>query len=584
MLGPATHMPLAALPDITRVAMKNAVTAPPPPTNEPVRSYAPGSDERRSVQRKIRELRNQTVDIPAYVDGKPIRTGTTSRVSPPHDHDHTLGRVHQSGAAEVEQAIEAALDAKPGWAGMDFSDRAAIFLRAADLIAGRYRDTLNAATMLGQSKNVYQAEIDAACELIDFLRFNVHYARQIYEDQPASADGMWNQMQYRPLEGFVLAVTPFNFTAIQGNLPAAPAIMGNTVLWKPATRSIYSAYFLYQIFEEAGLPPGVVNMLPADDGAAVGTPALASKHFAGLHFTGSMQTFDHLWRTIGENLTRYRSYPTIVGETGGKDFIVAHPSANPVQVATAMVRGSFEYQGQKCSASSRVYLPESLWPDIRQSLFSQMEEITVGPPEDFTHFVNAVIDERAFDSITGYIDRARDASVAKILHGGDYDKSNGYFIDPTVIEVTDPHYESMEEEIFGPVTTVYVYTDDEFDQTLDLVDETSPYALTGSIFASDRAVIRASSDRLEQAAGNFYINDKPTGSVVGQQPFGGARKSGTNDKAGSPLNLLRWVSPRSVKETFDAPEHFAYPFHQPDPNDLPITEQAAGGDGRIAGA
>jgi len=564
------------------LAMNNAYTTTPPPSNEPTLEYAPGSPERRSIQQTLKDLRQQEIEIPAYIDGQAVKTGTTTRVAPPHDHQHTLGYVHQSGQAEVEQAIDAAMRAKKDWAAMNFSDRAAIFLRMADLIADRYRDTLNAATMLGQGKNVFQAEIDAACELIDFLRFNVHYAEQIYRDQPNNARGMWNQMQYRPLEGFVLAVTPFNFTAIQGNLPTAPAILGNTVVWKPATRSIYSAYVLNEIFEEAGLPPGVINMLPADDGANVGTPALASEHFAGLHFTGSMQTFDHLWQSIGENLKTYKTYPTIVGETGGKDFIVAHETANPTQVATAIVRGSFEYQGQKCSAASRLYLPESLWPEIRESMGEQLDEIKVGPPEDFTNFVNAVIDERAFDNITGYIEDARDDDSAEIIYGGTYDRSVGYFIDPTVIQVTDPKQRTMQEEIFGPVTTVYVYPDDEFDEVLDLVDETSPYALTGSIFARDRDVVTEAMDRLEHAAGNFYINDKPTGSIVGQQPFGGARKSGTNDKAGSPLNLLRWVSPRSVKETFDAPEHFGYAFHQEDEDDAVLTEQAAGGDGSVA--
>lgn len=562
--------------------MNNAYTTTPTPKNEPTLSFAPGSPERRSLKAKIQELREQTVEIPAVINGERVHTETTTRVAPPHDHAHTLGHVHQSGREETEKAIDAALDAKAEWAAMDFSDRAAIFLRMADLIAGPYRDVINAATMLGQGKNAHQAEIDAACELIDFLRFNVHYAEHIYRDQPNNSQGLWNQMQYRPLEGFVLAITPFNFTAIQGNLPTAPAIMGNTVVWKPATRSIYSAYFLNEIFEEAGLPPGVINMLPADDGAAVGTPALESEHLAGLHFTGSMQTFDHLWKTVGENLDRYRTYPTIVGETGGKDFIVAHPTANPKQVATAIVRGSFEYQGQKCSAASRLYLPESLWPEIKSALFSQLDEVQVGPPEDFTNFVNAVIDERAFDNITGYIEDAREDDAAEIIYGGTYDDSVGYFIDPTVIQVSDPKQRTMREEIFGPVTTVYVYPDEEYEATLDLVDDTSPYALTGSIFAKDRAVIRKAADRLEQAAGNFYVNDKPTGSIVGQQPFGGARRSGTNDKAGSPLNLMRWVSPRSVKETYDAPTHFAYEWNQPDADDEPSIVPSTAGDGSVA--
>jgi len=544
--------------------MNNAYSTTPPPANEPTLSYAPGSDERASVKAKLKELRSRTVEVPAFIGGEAVYTGTTSRIAPPHDHRHTLGTVHQSGADEVDRAIDAALKAKAEWASMDFADRAAIFLRAADLLSGPYRDTLNAATMLGQGKNIHQAEIDAACELIDFLRFNVHFAEQIYRQQPNSSDGVWNQMQYRPLEGFVLAVTPFNFTAIQGNLPTAPALMGNTVLWKPASRSVYSAYFTYKVLEEAGLPPGVINMLPADDGAAVGNPALASKHFAGLHFTGSVETFNHLWQTIGENLDRYTTYPTIVGETGGKDFIMAHPSADVERVATAVVRGAFEYQGQKCSAASRLYMPASLWPDVRAEIFAQLDRVNVGPPEDFTNFANAVIDQRAFDTIVGYIEQAQEDDDAKIIRGGEFDDSTGYFIEPTIIQALEPKQTTMREEIFGPVTTVYVYPDAEYEDTLDLLDETSPYGLTGSIFATDRTAIRTASDRLEQAAGNFYINDKPTGAVVGQQPFGGARRSGTNDKAGSVLNLMRWVSPRAIKETMDAPTDFEYAWHQPD--------------------
>lgn len=562
--------------------MKNTYTTTPEPQNEPTLAYAPGSQERRAVKRRLQELREETVEIPAFIDGEPVYTDTTSRVAPPHDHQHTLGHVHQSGAEEVDRAIEAALEAKAEWAAMDFSDRAAIFLRAADLLAGPYRATINAATMLGQGKSVHQAEIDAACELIDFLRFNVHFAEQIYRDQPTSDDRVWNQLQYRPLEGFVLAITPFNFTAIQGNLPTAPALMGNTVLWKPASRSVYSAYYTYKALEEAGLPPGVINMLPADDGAAVGTPALASEHFAGLHFTGSKKTFDHLWTTIGENLDRYRTYPTIVGETGGKDFIVAHPSADTEQLTTAIVRGAYEYQGQKCSAASRLYIPESLWPNLRDNIENQLEDISVGPPEDFTNFINAVIDERAFDKIVGYIEDAREDDDAEIVFGGDYDDTTGYFIEPTLIRATDPHQKTMREEIFGPVTTVYVYPDDEYASTLPLVDETSPYGLTGSIFASDRAAIKLARDVLEQAAGNFYINDKPTGAVVGQQPFGGARRSGTNDKAGSAYNLMRWVSPRAIKENFDPPSHYGYAWNQPDAADEPAVLTSEAGDGSVA--
>ena len=562
--------------------MNNAYTTTPDPENEPVLSYAPGSEERLEVKQRLQELRNRTVEVPAFIDGEPVHTGTTSEINPPHDHQHTLGTVHQSGEAETEQAIDAALEAKAEWAALDFSDRAAIFLRAADLIAGPYRDLINAATMLGQGKNIHQAEIDAACELIDFLRFNVKYAEEIYRDQPNNSRGVWNQMQYRPLEGFVLAITPFNFTAIQANLPTAPALMGNTVLWKPASRSVYSAYFTYKILEEAGLPPGVINMLPADDGAAVGTPALESEHFAGLHFTGSQATFNHLWSSIGENLDRYKTYPTIVGETGGKDFIVAHPTADVDEVATAIVRGGYEYQGQKCSASSRLYMPESLWPDIREAVTEQLDEISVGPPEDFTNFVNAVIDERAFNKITSYIEDAREDEDAEIIYGGNYDDSTGYFIEPTLIRATDPKQTTMREEIFGPVTTVYVYPDDAFASTLTLVDETSPYALTGSIFAKSQSAVKLASDVLEQAAGNFYVNDKPTGAVVGQQPFGGARRSGTNDKAGSAFNLMQWVSPRAIKETFSPATHFGYEWNQPDAADEPTLTREESGDGAVA--
>ena len=561
--------------------MNNAYPETPTPENEPVLSYAPGSEERQSVQARLRELRQQTIEIPAFIGGEPVYPGPTSEIVPPHDHQHVLGHVHQSDAVAVDDAIDAALDAKAEWAAMDFSDRAAIFLRAADLIAGPYRDTLNAATMLGQGKSIHQAEIDAACELIDFLRFNVHFAEHIYRDQPNDSPGIWNQMQYRPLEGFVLAVTPFNFTAIQGNLPTAPALMGNTVLWKPASRSIYSAFFFYKILEEAGLPPGVINMLPADDGAAVGDPAIQSEHFAGLHFTGSVGTFDHLWAEIGDNMDTYRTYPTIVGETGGKDFIVAHPSTNIEQVSTAVVRGAFEYQGQKCSAASRLYMPESVWPEIQKEITSQLDEIQVGPPEDFSNFVNAVIDARAYDKIVSYIEQARESEDAEIIYGGTYDDSTGYFIEPTLIRAHEPKQTTMVEEIFGPVTTVYVYPDEEFASTLSLVDETSPYGLTGSIFARDRAAIKLASDVLEQAAGNFYINDKPTGAVVGQQPFGGARRSGTNDKAGSAYNLMRWVSPRAIKENFDPARHFGYAWNQPDATGAKQTSQTETGDGAM---
>jgi 1-pyrroline-5-carboxylate dehydrogenase len=554
--------------------MNNAAVRPPKPSNEPIHSYAPGTNERDAIKTRLREMRAETVDIPAIIGGKALYTGRTSRVTVPHDHSQTLGHVHQSAEAEVEQAIAAAREAKAEWAQMDFADRAAIFLRAAELIAGPYRATLNAATMLGQGKNVHQAEIDAACELIDFLRFNVHYARQLHRQQPDNGDGVWNQLQYRPLEGFVLAVTPFNFTAIQGNLPTAPALMGNTVLWKPASRSIYSAYYTYKVLEEAGLPPGVINMLPADDGADVGTPALASPHFSGLHFTGSQATFDHLWSMIGDNLDTYRSYPTIVGEAGGKDFIVAHSSAPVASLSTAILRGGYEYQGQKCSAASRLYVPESLWPDVQHQLTTWLDEISVGSPEDFTNFVNAVIDQRAFDSIVGYIERAKEDSETDLVYGGTHDDSTGYFIEPTLIRTYNAQHETMREEIFGPVVTVYVYPDEAYESTLRLVNDTSPYGLTGAVFGTNRQALRQARDILEQAAGNFYINDKPTGAVVGQQPFGGARRSGTNDKAGSRYNLMRWVSPRAVKENLNPPSHYGYDWNQPDSKETTMSAEA----------
>ncbi len=543
--------------------MNNSITHTPRTANEPVRSYAPGSPERASLKQRLQALKNQQLDIPAFIGGEAVRTGRGEPLHPPHERSHTLGVVHYGGEAEVKRAIEAALEARHDWARMPWPERAAIFLKAADLLAGPWRDTLNAASMLGQSKNVYQAEIDAACEMIDFLRFNVNFAEQIYADQPYSPRGAWNRMQYRPLEGFVFAVTPFNFTSIQGNLPLAPALMGNTVLWKPATSSVYSAYFTYKLMEAAGLPPGVVNMVPGH-GADVGDPAFASPHLTGLHFTGSTGTFQHMWRTIGQNIAHYRTYPRIVGETGGKDFIVAHASAPTAPVATAIVRGAFEYQGQKCSAASRVYLPRSRWNAIRDEMLDQLSQIKMGTVEDFSNFMNAVIDRKAFQSITGYIDRARQADGVEILFGGGYSDEAGFFIEPTVLLADDPHYESMCEEIFGPVVTLFVYPDERFEETLELVDTSSPYALTGAVFAQDRRAVNLALDRLADAAGNFYINDKPTGAVVGQQPFGGARASGTNDKAGSPMNLLRWVSARSIKETFDPPSHFAYPFMAPE--------------------
>ena len=555
--------------------MNNAIPQIPTPENEPVLSYAPGSPERSSLQRRLKELKNEQVEIPAFIGGEEVRTGNTAEVRMPHDHQHVLAKVHKCGSDEVERAIEASLEARKKWARMPWTERAAIFLRAADLLAGSWRDTLNGSTMLGQSKNAYQAEIDAACELIDFFRFNAYYMQEIYERQPRSSKGIWNRMQYRPLEGFVFAITPFNFTSIQCNLPSAPAMLGNVVLWKPSSTSLFSAYYFYRMMEEAGLPPGVINMLPGD-GPDIGNPALASPHFAGLHFTGSAGTFNHLWKQIGENIDTYRSYPRIVGETGGKDFIVAHPTADADAVATAIVRGSFEYQGQKCSASSRLYLPQSLWDQIRERVLAQIKEITMGDVDDFSNFVNAVIDETSYKNIVGYIDRAREDDGAEFVFGGDYSDEKGYFIEPTMLRVDDPKYRTMCEELFGPVVTAYVYEDERFEEILEALDETSPYALTGAVFARDRDAVDQASEALMDNAGNFYINDKPTGAVVGQQPFGGARGSGTNDKAGSIYNLTRWISIRSIKENLDPPKHFSYPFLAAD------GEESESADGKLA--
>lgn len=544
-------------------SMNNSFPQVPHPVNEPVRDYAPGSAERASLQQRIAELKAEVIEIPAFIGGQEVRTGNTEEVRPPHEIAHKLGDVHLCGRGEVERAIEAARSAAKEWAATPWTERAAIFLRAAELIAGPYRDTLNASTMLGQSKNVYQAEIDSACELIDFLRFNVKYMTDLYADQPISSPGTWNRLEYRPLEGFVFAVTPFNFTAIQGNLPLAPALMGNVVLWKPSTTAVYSAYFIYKVLEEAGMPPGVINMLPGH-GPDIGDPVFESPHLAGLHFTGSTNTFRHMWRTIGNNIDRYHAYPRIVGETGGKDFVVAHPSADAKEVATALVRGAFEYQGQKCSAASRAYIPSSRWDVIREEMKSQLSEIRMGTVEDFGNFVNAVIDRKSFDAIVEYIEHAKSSDGIEVVWGGGHSSDEGYFIEPTVLVVDDPSYRTMCEEIFGPVLSIYVYEDSDFEATLDLVDSTSPYALTGAIFARDRRAVQMAMDRLVNAAGNFYINDKPTGAVVGQQPFGGARGSGTNDKAGSAMNLLRWVSARSIKETLNPPKHFSYPFLKSD--------------------
>ena len=534
----------------------------PQPVNEPVKSYAPGSPERAELKAALEKGRSQQNDILQYIGGEEIFTDKKHKVSPPHDHQHVLGYFHEGDASHVSMAIEAALSAREKWANLAWEQRAAIFLKAADLIAGPYRAKINAATMLGQSKSAYQAEIDSACEFIDFLRFNVKYMTDLYDQQPDSSPGVWNRLEYRPLEGFVFALTPFNFTAIAGNLPAAPALMGNVVVWKPAFTQVYSANVLMEVFNEAGIPDGVINMILVD-GPAAGDIIFKHREFAGIHFTGSTQVFNNIWKTIGDNIANYRSFPRIVGETGGKDFVVAHKSAHPKILATALVRGSFEYQGQKCSAASRAYIPSNLWEEVKEFMLADLEDIKMGVVEDFTNFVNAVIDEKSFDKIAGYIDGAKNGGDSvEIVAGGNYDKSKGYFIEPTVIVAKDPKYVTLCEEIFGPVLTIYIYEPEKFEETLELVDTTSPYALTGSIFAQDRYAVELATKRLVNAAGNFYINDKPTGAVVGQQPFGGARASGTNDKAGSILNLIRWVSPRTIKETLDAPKDYKYPFLQ----------------------
>jgi 1-pyrroline-5-carboxylate dehydrogenase len=539
--------------------MSNAFFEVPVAVNEAVIPYAPGSPERESVQAEYARLKGLTTDQPMYIGGEHVYTDDKRAMSPPHDHKHVLGHYSRGGKQHVEQAIDAAMAAKADWAAMAWQDRASIFLRAADLLAGPFRDKMNAATMLAQSKNIYQAEIDAVCELCDFFRFNVQYMADMYTTQPESVDGIWNRLEYRPLEGFVFALSPFNFTSICANLGAAPAMLGNTVVWKPADSQIYSAGVIMELFEAAGLPPGVINLVYVD-GPIAGDVIFNHRDFGGLHFTGSTGVFQHLWKTIGNNIGNYRSYPRIVGETGGKDFVVAHPSADAVQVATALTRGAFEYQGQKCSAASRAYIPRSMWKGVEAQLRQDLGSITVGSPEDFSNFVNAVIDEKAFDKITGYIDQVKADANAEVLIGGNYDKSKGYFIDPTVVLAHDPHYTTMVEEIFGPVLTIYVYEDADWSKTLELVDTTSPYALTGAVFSQDRYATEEAFVALRNAAGNFYINDKPTGAVVGQQPFGGARASGTNDKAGSILNLYRWVSPRTVKENFVPPSDYRYPF------------------------
>ncbi|OGX85879.1 1-pyrroline-5-carboxylate dehydrogenase [Hymenobacter lapidarius] len=539
--------------------MANAFFNVPIPINEPVKGYAPGSKEKLELQQQLKSLRNLELDIPMYIGGKEVRTGKTQRISPPHDHQRTIGQFHAGDASHVKLAIEAALAARTAWAELPWEHRAAVFLKAADLLAGPYRARINAATMLGQSKNAFQAEIDAACELIDFFRFNVYYMQEIYKQQPESLPGMWNRVEHRPLEGFVFALTPFNFTSIAGNLPSSAAMMGNVIVWKPANTQIYSAQVLMELFMEAGVPDGVINLVYVD-GPTAGDVIFAHRDFAGIHFTGSTGVFQNIWQTIGQNIAGYKSYPRIVGETGGKDFILAHHSAHPKAVAVGMSRGAFEYQGQKCSAASRVYLPSNTADEILGYVKEDLASFKMGDVEDFGNFINAVIDEKSFDKLAKYIDAAKADPNAEIITGGGYDKSKGYFIEPTVIVAKDPKYVTMCEELFGPVLTVHVYDADKFEEALDLVDSTSPYALTGAVFAQDRYAIDLASKRLQNAAGNFYINDKPTGAVVGQQPFGGARASGTNDKAGSSLNLIRWVSPRAIKETFVPVTDYRYPF------------------------
>ena len=532
----------------------------PVPVNEPAKSYAPGSSERALLKTELETLKAGEVEIPCIIGGREVRTGTTGTCVLPHDHGNVIGRYHKAGEKEVRDAVEAALKGRALWSSFSWEERVSVFLKAADLLAGPWRQRMNGACMLSQSKNAFQAEIDAACELIDFFRFNTYYAIQLLEEQPMySSTNVWNRVEYRALEGFVFAVTPFNFASIAGNLPSAPAVMGNTVLWKPASNAVYIAYQIMLLFQEAGLPDGVINFIPGD-GSAVGPIVLGSPDLAGVHFTGSTATFQSIWQTIGNNIKTYRTYPRIVGETGGKDFIFAHPSARIDELGTAIIRGAFEYQGQKCSAVSRAYIPKSLWNDLSEFLIFRLDDIKMGDVSDFTNFINAVIDEAAFDKISGYIDYAKTSDDANIVFGGISEKSKGYFIQPAIIETTDPHFRTMEEEIFGPVLTVYVYDDDDFEQTLHLCNETSPYGLTGAVFSVDRGAIETAGRFLRYAAGNFYINDKPTGAVVGQQPFGGSRASGTNDKAGSILNMMRWTTPRTIKENFVPPRDYPYPF------------------------
>lgn len=529
------------------------------PKNESYNSYAPGTPERESLKKRLKELKSETIEIPAIINGKEVKTGRTADVVIPHNHGHKLATVHFCGEKEVDMAVEAALEAQKEWANLPWEERVAVFQKAADLVTGPWRDTMNASTMLGQSKTPHQAEIEAAGELADFLRFGAWYLTKIMSEQPFSPDGVWNRVEYRPLEGFIFAVSPFNFTAIAGNLPSAPAMCGNVALWKPSVESVYSNYFFMKLLKEAGMPDGVINFLPGE-GPDVGDPVLNNKHFSGLHFTGSVGTFNHLWKTIGENIDLYNTYPRVVGETGGKDFIFAHNSANVNDLVVAALRAAFEYQGQKCSAASRMYFPESLWGEFKEKFLAEVSEVKVGDVEDFSNFMGAVISRKAFDKISGYIDYAKEADDAEIIAGGGYDDSKGYFVEPTVILTSNPKFKTMQEEIFGPVLTIYVYKDEDFEETLDLCDSTSPFALTGAIFAKDRHVVKKMSDRLRQTAGNFYINEKPTGAVVNQQPFGGSRKSGTNDKAGSIINMLRWLSARAIKEVNDAPQEWRYPY------------------------
>ncbi|MCB9307896.1 MAG: L-glutamate gamma-semialdehyde dehydrogenase [Lewinellaceae bacterium] len=539
--------------------MTDAIFSVPQPVNEPVWNYAPGSPEKAALKAALADAKKKKKDVPMYIGGEQVFTKDKVAMHPPHELKHTLGHYAKGKAGHVKAAIEAALKAKPAWEAMPWQERAAIFLRAADLLTGPYRARMSAATMLCQSKNVFQAEIDCICELADFWRFNVHFMQEIYKQQPMSARNTWNRTDWRPLEGFVFALTPFNFTAIAGNLPTAPAMVGNVTVWKPAESQIYSASLIMEIFEEAGLPPGVINLIYVD-GPTAGEVIFNHSDFAGIHFTGSTGVFQRIWRMIGENIAKYKSYPRIVGETGGKDFVIAHSSADPKAIATALSRGAFEFQGQKCSAASRAYIPKSLWKEVRSHMVADLKSMKMGSTEDFSNFINAVIDEKAFDKISAYIAEAKKSDKVKVVAGGGYDKSKGYFIEPTVLEVSDPKYVTMCEEIFGPVLTVYVYPDKKYEQTLELLDGTSPYALTGAVFANDRAAVELATAKLRQAAGNYYINDKPTGAVVGQQPFGGARASGTNDKAGSMLNMYRWLSPRTIKENFVPPTDYRYPF------------------------